>query len=72
MIDAYYKPTIEPHPMHMHGHKFFVVAMERHVDNITGTGRHDRPKISKTQILQRLAKVDSPGFVNAAGKLRQM
>ena len=61
IIDAYYKPTIVPHPMHMHGHKFFVVAMERHVDNITlgtwnselGTtvkGEYGRPKISKTQI----------------------
>ena len=62
IIDAYYKPTIEPHPMHMHGHKFFVVAMERYVDNITlgtyldnsGIGPHwtqDRAKISKTHIL---------------------
>ena len=56
------RPTIlAPHPMHMHGHKFFVVAMERHVDNITlgtwnselGTsvqGGYGRPKISKTHI----------------------
>ena len=53
---------IAPHPMHMHGHKFFVVAMERHVDNITlGTylddsgyrnaEGHDKPKISMNQIL---------------------
>ena len=56
-------PTIlAPHPIHMHGHKYFVVAMERYVDNITlgtyldnsGIGPHwtqDRAKISKTHIL---------------------
>ena len=34
-IDVSNPNIIAPHPMHMHGHEFFVVAMERHVDNIT-------------------------------------
>ena len=58
-IDVSSPTILAPHPMHMHGHEFFVVAMERHVDNITlGTyldnsgklnlGGSGRPKISKT------------------------
>ena len=30
------RPIIKvPHPIHLHGSNFYVVAMERHVDNIT-------------------------------------
>ena len=68
LIDVNRPTIIVPHPIHMHGHKFFVVAMERHVDNITlGTyldnsgiqdsGRHDRPKISETQILLSICPI---------------
>ena len=62
VIDVTGPTIIAPHPIHMHGHKYFVVAMERHVDNITlgtyldksGIGARmtqDRAKISKTHIL---------------------
>ena len=58
-IDVSNPAILAPHPIHMHGNEYFVVAMERHVDNITlGTyldnsgklnlGGSGRPKISKT------------------------
>ena len=37
LIDETSPRTPVPHPIHLHGYKFFVVAMERHVDDITHT-----------------------------------